>query len=241
MKPGPNYDDFSSLLATLISVDTFTLGFALTFIGSLFSYDDLLAMDQRFASQWSSLDHNYMGGGASSSEIYLPSTSFASRGWSAIEFLSAALFIGIGMYTAIPFFKHDDRYLTVFKVATALAYVCFMIGFVFFYACTAIAAYARFPKYCNTQASGWALGQVWGSASLYDSSSQKMNQGCITSSIAMQGGDPVTALNVINPILFCSGFILCWAYYYTFLAGKEAISKNVSENQEVTSPGSFPL
>eukprot|EP00959_Pyramimonas_sp_CCMP1952_P439576 9202569-Pyramimonas_sp.AAC.1 len=70
---------------------TFTLGFAVTFL-SMYSYEDLIAMDTRFANEWNSLDAQKITGfdyGDKASTL-LPSTSMNVRGYYAISFLSVS-------------------------------------------------------------------------------------------------------------------------------------------------------
>ena len=94
-----SFEDFNTLISNLLVIDTFLLGFTLTY-GSSFSYDDLISSDQRYMTIWQDSSINSWFG-VPKQYTLLFSVCLIYRAQMAVTFLSLSLLIGAGSVVGI--------------------------------------------------------------------------------------------------------------------------------------------
>ena len=206
--------DIESLLNCLILLNTFTVGFAINFISNV-NYDDLIAMDQRFASIW-------FDSGVSSwfnvpeNKVIIMSSLLSSRAFTAITLFSISLFMTIGILIGMNYSdcREDNRFFQAWEKVTrpglVASFALYLFGCIYLYGATAIFSYASFPKYCGTMTSTFAV--YADMSDVYNATSGEMIQGCIVSNLDKVGAGNITVINTLCPFLCC--FFVFLSHYF---------------------------
>jgi hypothetical protein len=194
------------LLHVLLTINTFVSAMCISFVGSTFSAEDFANADLAFArgSKWYMKDDfwkdNKIALGPDS--FFVPSVTFAARGWTAMICLVISLFLAIGIFLSLMYSgsREDEKLFRVWKrvfhVGIMLAWALFIVGCIFFFAAVSVACYIRFPKYCGVAQTGG----LWLYYISVDSSTSLGNEGytqsCIVESMNWyQGGNQVVLIN----------------------------------------------
>jgi hypothetical protein len=200
-------EDVDNLLSTLLTLDTFIVGFAITFLSGI-SYSDMIEADFRFFSTYPALDpkiNSFWGGVDGNGTHFVMSASLAFRCWMSITFLSVSLFITIGCVIGLNYSncREDkdefDSWISYFRFFILIGYILFMVGFMYLYASVGLLAYANLPKYCELSTKAWG---VYGPDTMYNASMGSLTEGCVVQSMNLwQGSAQITALNVLCPTI----------------------------------------
>ena len=153
-----SFEDAEALINTLLTVDTFILGFALTFLG-LFSYDDLLRMDLRFATIWKDgYDPSIVNAGSLGQRetlgkhVFLPSATVAFRGYYSVGFLAISLSTSLGLYVsmALSTLREDTEFFELWfsyaKYGIIVSFTGLFVGLFYFFGMVATVVIGMYPK-----------------------------------------------------------------------------------------------
>ena len=153
-----SFEDAEALINTLLTVDTFILGFALTFLG-LFSYDDLLRMDLRFATIWKDgYDPSIVNAGSLGQRetlgkhVFLPSAPVAFRGYYSVGFLAISLSTSLGLYVsmALSTLREDTEFFELWfsyaKYGIIVSFTGLFVGLFYFFGMVATVVIGMYPK-----------------------------------------------------------------------------------------------
>lgn len=209
--------DVESLLNCLILLNTFTIGFAINFISNV-SYDELIGMDQRFASIWFESDVSSFFTGVPENKVIIMSSLLSYRTWTAIILISVSLFITVGILIGMNYSdcREDKRFFEAWEKFTrpgiAASFVLYIVGSIYLYSATGVFSFASFPKYCGTTTTTYAVYAE--KSDVYNATSGEMIQGCVLSNIDKVGAGGIRVINVLCP-LFCCFFIFLSHYLRT--------------------------
>merc|ERR1712137_274754 len=213
-----SFEDAEALINTLLTFDTFILGFALTFLG-LFSYDDLLRMDLRFATIWKDgYDPSIVNAGSLGQRetlgkhVFLPSATVAFRGYYSVGFLAISLSTSLGLYVfmALSTLREDTEFFELWfsyaKYGIIVSFTGLFVGLFYFFGMVATVVIGMYPKYCDVFKGGYE--SYWAPVdAVYNATSNAMIQGCVSESSLNPSGNAMMAIN----ILFGSVFVLILA------------------------------
>lgn len=213
------FEDLEALVNMLLMLNTFVTSICISFVGSTFNAEDFFEVDKAFGDEGLWYDDNIPGWFEADvpDAVFLPSVTFATRGWTASVLLSTSLLMGIGVYLSLVFSncREDKGFLRVWKrvfyIVLFAAWALFLAGFMFFFSCVAIASYARFPKYCGVQQGGpWTLSFFYISKNATrDQDTGYFSTGCIVENMQKyQGGFQTTVINTVGPVVVVGSLIL---------------------------------
>lgn len=207
--------DVESLLNCLILLNTFTVGFAINFISNV-SYDELIAMDQRYASIWFDSGVSSYFTNVPENKVIVMSSLLSSRAWTAIILFSISLFITIGIFIGMNYSdcREDKCFFKAWEKATrpgiAASFALYLVGSIYLYGATSIFSFAAFPKYCGTITSTYAVYAE--KSDVYNATSGEMIQGCVVSNIDRVGTGSIMVINILCPLLCC--FFILLSHYF---------------------------
>lgn len=209
--PPHSVADAESLLNTLLMLNTFLIGFSITFASNQ-NYNDLLAMDTRFLTTYYSNEiAPYFS--ANIPDVVIMSAILSYRSVNSLIFFTCSLFIGIGCLLGLNFsdcredLDYFNEWILYTKFIILFGYLLFIAGFVYLYGAIIIAIFASFPKYCGLKQDGYAYVSTF--EEVFNATSQSMIQGCVVQNLRNhQGGTSVSIIDCLAPIIVL--FLILW-------------------------------
>ena len=228
-----SFDDYEALIQTLITINTFTGGFAFTLVATTFSESDFVNMDLHFVGpvgphSWANAGLlNWWNVSEDPNVVWLPSYTFIDRGWKSVTALVVSLLLSIGAYLALMYSdcRENEEMLSYwgrsFKVVIVVAYALYLYGFACFLGSIAICSYVRLPKYCGAYLGGLYGGVFAMRDQVYNATTNSLISGCsMTVMPKYLGGDVLFLLNscvgVIVVGLLAYSIALHVSYYYGY-------------------------
>jgi hypothetical protein len=229
-------EDAENLVNTLLMLDTFFLGFIMSSVGGI-GYEDLLAADVRFATAPDASEIKKFFDVPDDS-ILLISQLYAWRSTYSVAFLSSSMILGIGCIIGLNFSDCRENeesfvnWMKYFKYVIGLGYCLFIIAFIGIYAYFCAAQFIVFPKYCKTTRE---TSNIYAPKdAVFDIDTETMKQGCSVEAMkGFLGGDMVTALNILCPVLII--LMVFASVYLTRTKTNNAPSDKVAPKEEHSS------
>ena len=224
-----SFEDIEGLINNLLMLNTFTLGFSISFLAA-FENEALLEMDERY---WDVFEGNYEGKAEDSGKLMIesfgeqrigedysfsPSGTILVRGMRSTTCLTFSL-VGLASYVSMCLSdaREDQKFFVKwyswFKWIILAGYCLYVAGFTLFYLMVSASAYALFPMYCGAKR-GSLSNSVWlDTASDFDLNG-KPKEGCFIKGMKDPVGDTTLILNIMMPLilLFCGA--VTYAMHY---------------------------
>ena len=224
-----SFEDIEGLINNLLMLNTFTLGFSISFLAA-FENEKLLEMDQRYFNVFMGL--TYEGSADDSGKLMIesfgeqhigedyslsPSGTILVRGMRSTTCLTFSL-IGPA-FTSLDRSQRrkEDRSSsssgTRFKWIIPSGYCLYVAGFTLFYLMVSASAYALFPMYCGAKR-GSLSNSVWLDTTSDFDLNGKPKEGCFIKGMKDPVGDTTLILNIMMPLilLFCGA--VTYAMHY---------------------------
>ena len=231
-----SFEDIEGLINNLLMLNTFTLGFSISFLAA-FENEKLLEMDQRYFNVFMGL--TYEGSADDSGKLMIksfgeqhigedyslsPSGTILVRGMRSTTCLTLSLIVGLASYVSMCLSdaREDQKFFikwySWFKWIILTGYCLYVAGFTLFYLMVAASAYALFPMYCGAKR-GFLSNSVWLDTKSDFVQTQGPNygnpqEGCFIKGMKDPVGDTTLMLNIMMPfiLLFCG--IVTYAMHY---------------------------
>lgn len=224
-----SFEDIEGLINNLLMLNTFTLGFSISFLAA-FENEALLAMDQRYFNVFTGA---FKGSADDSGKLMIesfgeqnigedyslsPSGTILVRGMRSTTCLTFSLIVGLASYVSMCLSdaREDQKFFikwySWFKWIILSGYCLYVAGFTLFYLMVAASAYALFPMYCGAKR-GVLSNSVWLDTKL-DFKDGAPQEGCFIKGMKDPVGDTTLILNIMMPaiLLFCG--IVTYAMHY---------------------------
>ena len=230
-----SFEDIEGLINNLLMLNTFTLGFSISFLAA-FENEALLEMDERY---WNVFMGKYEGNAEDSGKLMIesfgeqhigenysfsPSGTILVRGMRSTTCLTFSLIVGLASYVSMCLSdaREDQKFFVKwyswFKWIILTGYCLYVAGFTLFYLMVAASAYALFPMYCGAKR-GFLSNSVWLDTKSDFVQTQGPNygnpqEGCFIKGMKDPDGDTTLMLNIMMPfiLLFCG--IVTYAMHY---------------------------
>ena len=225
-----SFEDIEGLINNLLMLNTFTLGFSISFLAA-FENEALLEMDERY---WNVFEGNYEGKAEDSGKLMIesfgeqrigedysfsPSGTILVRGMRSTTCLTFSLIVGLASYVSMCLSdaREDQKFFikwySWFKWIILSGYCLYVAGFTLFYLMVAASAYALFPMYCGAKR-GVLSNSVWLDTKVDFDASGAPQEGCFIKGMKDPVGDTTLILNIMMPaiLLFCG--IVTYAMHY---------------------------
>ena len=225
-----SFEDIEGLINNLLMLNTFTLGFSISFLAA-FENEALLAMDQRYFNVFTG---DFKGSADDSGKLMIesfgeqhigedyslsPSGTILVRGMRSTTCLTFSLIVGLASYVSMCLsdaredHKFFIKWYSWFKWIILAGYCLYVAGFTLFYLMVAASAYALFPMYCGAKR-GVLSNSVWLDTKVDFDASGAPQEGCFIKGMKDPVGDTTLILNIMMPaiLLFCG--IVTYAMHY---------------------------
>lgn len=225
-----SFEDIEGLINNLLMLNTFTLGFSISFLAA-FENEALLAMDQRYFNVFTGA---FKGSADDSGKLMIksfgeqhigedyslsPSGTILVRGMRSTTCLTFSLIVGLASYVSMCLSdaREDQKFFikwySWFKWIILSGYCLYVAGFTLFYLMVAASAYALFPMYCGAKR-GVLSNSVWLDTKVDFDASGAPQEGCFIKGMKDPVGDTTLILNIMMPaiLLFCG--IVTYAMHY---------------------------
>ena len=225
-----SFEDIEGLINNLLMLNTFTLGFSISFLAA-FENEALLAMDQRYFNVFTG---DFKGSADDSGKLMIesfgeqhigehysfsPSGTILVRGMRSTTCLTFSLIVGLASYVSMCLsdaredMKFFIKWYSCFKWIILAGYCLYVAGFTLFYLMVAASAYALFPMYCGAKR-GVLSNSVWLDTKVDFDASGAPQEGCFIKGMKDPVGDTTLILNIMMPaiLLFCG--IVTYAMHY---------------------------
>ena len=224
-----SFEDIEGLINNLLMLNTFTLGFSISFLAA-FENEALLEMDERY---WNVFEGNYEGKAEDSGKLMIesfgeqrigedysfsPSGTILVRGMRSTTCLTFSLIVGLASYVSMCLSdaREDQKFFVKwyswFKWIILAGYCLYVAGFTLFYLMVSASVYGLFPMYCGAKR-GVLSNSVWlDTTSDFDDNGPK--EGCFIKGMKDPVGDTTLILNIMMPLilLFCGA--VTYAMHY---------------------------
>jgi len=224
-----SFEDIEGLINNLLMLNTFTLGFSISFLAA-FENEALLEMDERY---WNVFEGNYEGKAEDSGKLMIesfgeqrigedysfsPSGTILVRGMRSTTCLTFSLIVGLASYVSMCLSdaREDQKFFVKwyswFKWIILAGYCLYVAGFTLFYLMVSASVYGLFPMYCGAKR-GVLSNSVWlNTTSDFDDNGPK--EGCFIKGMKDPVGDTTLILNIMMPLilLFCGA--VTYAMHY---------------------------
>ena len=224
-----SFEDIEGLINNLLMLNTFTLGFSISFLAA-FEKEKLLEMDQDYYNVFMGL--TYQGAEDDKGNLMIksfgeqgigdtyslsPSGTILVRGMRSSSCLTMSLIVGLASYVSMSLSdaREDEKFFikwySWFKWIILSGYCLYVAGFTLFYMMVSASAYALFPMYCNSKRGGFS-NSVWLDTTTggdFDSEG-KILEGCFVKGMKDPVGDSTLFLNIMMPMIL----IFCGAVTY---------------------------
>ena len=225
-----SFEDIEGLINNLLMLNTFTLGFSISFLAA-FENEALLEMDERY---WNVFMGNYEGNAEDSGKLMIesfgeqhigedyslsPSGTILVRGMRSTTCLTFSLIVGLASYVSMCLSdaREDQKFFVKwyswFKWIILAGYCLYVAGFTLFYLMVSASAYALFPMYCGAKR-GSLSNSVWLDTTSDFDLNGKPKEGCFIKGMKDPVGDTTLILNIMMPLilLFCGA--VTYAMHY---------------------------
>lgn len=225
-----SFEDIEGLINNLLMLNTFTLGFSISFLAA-FENEALLAMDQRYFNVFTGA---FKGSADDSGKLMIesfgeqhigedyslsPSGTILVRGMRSTTCLTFSLIVGLASYVSMCLsdaredHKFFIKWYSWFKWIILSGYCLYVAGFTLFYLMVSASAYALFPMYCGAKR-GVLSNSVWLDTKVDFDASGAPQEGCFIKGMKDPVGDTTLILNIMMPaiLLFCG--IVTYAMHY---------------------------
>ena len=225
-----SFEDIEGLINNLLMLNTFTLGFSISFLAA-FENEALLEMDERY---WNVFKGTYEGNAEDSGKLMIesfgeqhigedyslsPSGTILVRGMRSTTCLTFSLIVGLASYVSMCLSdaREDQKFFikwySWFKWIILSGYCLYVAGFTLFYLMVAASAYALFPMYCGAKR-GVLSNSVWLDTKVDFDASGAPQEGCFIKGMKDPVGDTTLILNIMMPLilLFCGA--VTYAMHY---------------------------
>ena len=225
-----SFEDIEGLINNLLMLNTFTLGFSISFLAA-FENEALLAMDQRYFNVFTG---DFKGSADDSGKLMIesfgeqhigedyslsPSGTILVRGMRSTTCLTFSLIVGLASYVSMCLsdaredMKFFIKWYSCFKWIILAGYCLYVAGFTLFYLMVSASAYALFPMYCGAKR-GVLSNSVWLDTKVDFDASGAPQEGCFIKGMKDPVGDTTLILNIMMPaiLLFCG--IVTYAMHY---------------------------
>ena len=225
-----SFEDIEGLINNLLMLNTFTLGFSISFLAA-FENEALLAMDQRYFNVFTG---DFKGSADDSGKLMIesfgeqhigedyslsPSGTILVRGMRSTTCLTFSLIVGLASYVSMCLsdaredHKFFIKWYSWFKWIILAGYCLYVAGFTLFYLMVSASAYALFPMYCGAKR-GVLSNSVWLDTKVDFDASGAPQEGCFIKGMKDPVGDTTLILNITMPaiLLFCG--IVTYAMHY---------------------------
>ena len=173
-----SFEDIEGLINNLLMLNTFTLGFSISFLAA-FEKEKLLEMDQDYYNVFMGV--TYQGAEDDKGNLMIksfgeqgigdtyslsPSGTILVRGMRSSSCLTMSLIVGLASYVSMSLSdaREDEKFFikwySWFKWIILSGYCLYVAGFTLFYMMVSASAYALFPMYCNSKRGGFS-NSVW--------------------------------------------------------------------------------
>ena len=225
-----SFEDIEGLINNLLMLNTFTLGFSISFLAA-FENEALLEMDERY---WNVFEGNYEGKAEDSGKLMIesfgeqrigedysfsPSGTILVRGMRSTTCLTFSLIVGLASYVSMCLsdaredMKFFIKWYTCFKWIILAGYCIYVAGFTLFYLMVSASVYGLFPMYCGAKR-GSLSNSVWLDTTSDFDLNGKPKEGCFIKGMKDPVGDTTLILNIMMPLilLFCGA--VTYAMHY---------------------------
>ena len=225
-----SFEDIEGLINNLLMLNTFTLGFSISFLAA-FENEALLEMDERY---WNVFMGKYEGNAEDSGKLMIesfgeqrigedysfsPSGTILVRGMRSTTCLTFSLIVGLASYVSMCLSdaREDQKFFVKwyswFKWIILAGYCLYVAGFTLFYLMVSASAYALFPMYCGAKR-GSLSNSVWLDTTSDFDLNGKPKEGCFIKGMKDPVGDTTLILNIMMPLilLFCGA--VTYAMHY---------------------------
>mmetsp|Transcript_1856 Transcript_1856/g.7454 ORF Transcript_1856/g.7454 Transcript_1856/m.7454 type:complete len:286 (-) Transcript_1856:1697-2554(-) len=227
-----SFEDIEGLINNLLMLNTFTLGFSISFLAA-FENEKLLEMDQRYWNVF--MGETYQGSDDDSGKLMIesfgeqhigedyslsPSGTILVRGMRSTTCLTFSLIVGLASYVSMCLSdaREDQKFFikwySWFKWIILTGYCLYVAGFTLFYLMVSASAYALFPMYCGAKR-GFLSNSVWlDTKSDFNLNTGNPKEGCFIKGMKDPVGDTTLILNIMMPLilLFCGA--VTYAMHY---------------------------
>ena len=225
-----SFEDIEGLINNLLMLNTFTLGFSISFLAA-FENEALLEMDERY---WNVFMGNYEGNAEDSGKLMIesfgeqhigehysfsPSGTILVRGMRSTTCLTFSLIVGLASYVSMCLSdaREDQKFFVKwyswFKWIILAGYCLYVAGFTLFYLMVSASVYGLFPMYCGAKR-GSLSNSVWLDTTSDFDLNGKPKEGCFIKGMKDPVGDTTLILNIMMPLilLFCGA--VTYAMHY---------------------------
>ena len=226
-----SFEDIEGLINNLLMLNTFTLGFSISFLAA-FENEKLLEMDQRYFNVFQGT--LFKGSADDSGKLMIesfgeqhigedysfsPSGTILVRGMRSTTCLTFSLIVGLASYVSMCLSdaREDQKFFVKwyswFKWIILAGYCLYVAGFTLFYLMVSASAYALFPMYCGAKR-GSLSNSVWLDTTSDFDLNGKPKEGCFIKGMKDPVGDTTLILNIMMPLilLFCGA--VTYAMHY---------------------------
>mmetsp|Transcript_10413 Transcript_10413/g.47807 ORF Transcript_10413/g.47807 Transcript_10413/m.47807 type:complete len:286 (-) Transcript_10413:681-1538(-) len=226
-----SFEDIEGLINNLLMLNTFTLGFSISFLAA-FEKEKLLEMDQDYYNVFMGL--TYQGAEDDKGNLMIksfgeqgigdtyslsPSGTILVRGMRSSSCLTMSLIVGLASYVSMSLSdaREDEKFFikwySWFKWIILSGYCLYVAGFTLFYMMVSASAYALFPMYCNSKRGGFS-NSVWLDVdkdfAVDELGRGVIHEGCFVKGMKDPVGDSTLFLNIMMPMIL----IFCGAVTY---------------------------
>ena len=225
-----SFEDIEGLINNLLMLNTFTLGFSISFLAA-FEKEKLLEMDQDYYNVFMGL--TYQGAEDDKGNLMIksfgeqgigdtyslsPSGTILVRGMRSSSCLTMSLIVGLASYVSMSLSdaREDEKFFikwySWFKWIILSGYCLYVAGFTLFYMMVSASAYALFPMYCNSKRGGFS-NSVWLDVDkdfVQTPDGWVIHEGCFVEGMKDPVGDSTLFLNIMMPMIL----IFCGAVTY---------------------------
>ena len=225
-----SFEDIEGLINNLLMLNTFTLGFSISFLAA-FEKEKLLEMDQDYYNVF--MGAKYQGAEDDEGNLMIksfgeqgigdtyslsPSGTILVRGMRSSSCLTMSLIVGLASYVSMSLSdaREDEKFFikwySWFKWIILSGYCLYVAGFTLFYMMVSASAYALFPMYCNSKRGGFS-NSVWLDVDkdfAGEAPNGVIHEGCFVKGMKDPVGDSTLFLNIMMPMIL----IFCGAVTY---------------------------
>ena len=225
-----SFEDIEGLINNLLMLNTFTLGFSISFLAA-FEKEKLLEMDQDYYNVFMGV--TYQGAEDDKGNLMIksfgeqgigdtyslsPSGTILVRGMRSSSCLTMSLIVGLASYVSMSLSdaREDEKFFikwySWFKWIILSGYCLYVAGFTLFYMMVSASAYALFPMYCNSKRGGFS-NSVWLDVDKDFKQTPDgwvIYEGCFVEGMKDPVGDSTLFLNIMMPMIL----IFCGAVTY---------------------------
>jgi hypothetical protein len=225
-----SFEDIEGLINNLLMLNTFTLGFSISFLAA-FEKEKLLEMDQDYYNVF--MGAKYQGAEDDEGNLMIksfgeqgigdtyslsPSGTILVRGMRSSSCLTMSLIVGLASYVSMSLSdaREDEKFFikwySWFKWIILSGYCLYVAGFTLFYMMVSASAYALFPMYCYSKRGGFS-NSVWLDVDKDFKQTPDgwvIHEGCFVEGMKDPVGDSTLFLNIMMPMIL----IFCGAVTY---------------------------